>query len=229
METLFINPITLWLRWLLKKLIYSIKNKGKHLKIKYLVEINNCTFGHYNTIYKYSRIRNSSFGDFTYVARNSLVQYTHIGKFCCIGPNVSLGLGSHPSDTFVSSHPLFYSTKKQAGGLSIVDQDLFEEYLETNIGNDVWIGANAIIKSGITIGNGAIIASGAVVTKDVEPFSIVGGVPAKHLKYRFTENQITFLNQFKWWEKDLSWLKENKDIFRDIAHFIAFQEKKNNG
>ncbi|MFD1629056.1 CatB-related O-acetyltransferase [Pseudopedobacter beijingensis] len=181
-----------------------------------MVEIDNCSFGHYNTIYKYSKIRNSSFGDFTYVARNSLIQHTHIGNFCCIGPNVSLGLGAHPSTTFVSSHPLFYSTKRQAGGLSILDKDLFDEYLETTIGHDVWIGANAIIKAGITIGNGAIIASGAVITKDVAPYSVVGGIPAKHLKYRFSEEQIAFLNQFKWWKKDLYWLKENKDLFTNI-------------
>lgn len=224
METLLTNPITLWLRWLFKMLVYKLKNKGKNLKIEYLVEINNCSFGHYNTVYKYSRVRNSTLGDFTYIARNSLVQNTHIGKFCCIGPNVSLGLGAHPSNTFVSSHPLFYSTKKQAGNLSILDKDLFDEYPITNIGNDVWIGANSIIKSGLTIGNGAIIASGAVVTKDVEPYSIVGGVPAKRLKYRFSSDQIAFLNKSKWWDKDLTWLKANKDSFRNIELFI-----QNNG
>ena len=221
METLLINPITLWIRWLFKKLIYKVKNRGKHLKIEYLAEIEQCSFGHYNTIYKYSRVKHSNFGDFTYVARNSLIQFTQIGKFCCIGPNVSLGLGIHPSDTFVSSHPLFYSKQKQAGGLSIVEKNLFNEYTETTIGNDVWIGANVIIKSGVKIGDGAIIGSGAVVTKDVEAYSIVAGVPAKHLKYRFTEDQRFFLNQFKWWQKDLFWLKENKDLFTNIDLLMA--------
>lgn len=229
METLLINPFTIWLRWIFKKLFYIAKNRGKHLKIEYLVEINNCSFGLYNTIYKHSRIKNSSFGDFTYVARNSLIQYSKIGKFCCIGPNVSLGLGLHPSDTFVSSHPLFYSTKKQAGGLSIVDNDLFDEYLETKVGHDVWIGANAIIKPGITIGDGAIIASGAVVTKDIEPYSIVGGVPAKHIKYRFSTEQITFLKRLNWWDKDLQWLIANKDLFTNINLMTAAQETTNNG
>src|SRR5690606_6383856 len=101
---------------------------------------------------------------------------------------------------------------KQAGNLKIVDKDLFKEYEQTIIGNDVWIGANAIIKSGISIGDGAIIASGAVVTKNVEPFSVVGGVPAKHLKYRFNPDQISFLKDFKWWNNDLTFYKEHKHL-----------------
>lgn len=224
METLLINPITLWLRWLFKKLIYSIKNSGKNLKIEYLVEINDCTFGHYNTLYKHCRLRDIHLGDFSYVARNTLIQHAKIGKFCSIGPNVSIGLGTHPSSTFVSSHPLFYSTNKQTGGLKIVEIDLFKEYEHTTIGNDVWIGANAIIKSGIKIGDGAIVASGAVVTKDVAPYSIVGGVPAKHLKYRFSDSQILFLKSLKWWDKDLEWLKSKKALFTDIDEMIKSQK-----
>ncbi|RZJ63327.1 MAG: CatB-related O-acetyltransferase [Flavobacterium sp.] len=211
-----INPITLWLRWLLKRSIYLFRNRGKNLKIEYLVEINDCQFGNYNTLYKYSRLRHVQLDDFSYVARNTLIQHASIGKFCCIGPNVSIGLGSHPSKSFVSSHPLFYSTNKQAGGLKIVEKDLFKEYEHTQIGNDVWIGANAIIKSNLIIGDGAIIASGAVVTKNVAPYSIVGGIPAKHLRFRFTEQQISFLMSLKWWDRDLEWLKANKALFLDI-------------
>lgn len=215
-DFLFINPITIWLRWLFTKIVYGIKYKGNNLKIEYLVELNNCSFSNFNSVYKYSRLRNSHFGDYTYIARNTLIQNASVGKFCCIGPNVNIGLGSHPSNTFVSSHPLFYSTGRQAGNLKIIDKDLFKEYEQTIIGNDVWIGANAIIKSGVNIGDGAIIASGAVVTKDVEPFSVVGGVPAKHIRYRFTQDQINFLKSFKWWNNDLNFYKEHKHLFLDI-------------
>ena len=72
----------------------------------------------------------------------------------------------------------------------------------THIGNDVWIGLNATILDGVTIGDGAIVAAGAVVTKDVPPYAVVAGVPAKIIKYRFTESQIDFLLKFRWWEKD---------------------------
>jgi serine acetyltransferase len=105
-----------------------------------------------------------------------------------------------------------------------VETDLFKEYEHTTIGNDVWIGANAIIKSGIKIGDGAIVASGAVVTKDVAPYSIIGGVPAKHLKYRFSDSQILFLKSLKWWDKDLEWLKSNKALFTDIDEMIKSQK-----
>ncbi|HSH65656.1 MAG TPA: CatB-related O-acetyltransferase, partial [Bacteroidia bacterium] len=141
-------------------------------------------------------------------------------KFTCIGPNVVTGMGAHPSSGFVSSHPLFYSTMGQASGLVIVEKNLFEEFPRTTIGNDVWIGNNAIIKYGIKIGDGAIIGSGAVVTKDVEPYSIVGGVPAKVIKYRFKPEQIEFLHKTKWWNRDLQWLKKNKDLFKNIESFI---------
>lgn len=226
METLLLNPFTLWLRWLLKKIVYKFKYANQHLKIEYLVEIKNSTFGKYNTLQKFARVRDSQIGDFSYVSRNTQVYNATVGKFCCIGPNVLIGLGAHPSETFVSSHPLFYSTLGQAGGLTIVDNNLFDEFPATEIGNDVWIGANAIIKYGIKIGDGAIVASGAVVTKDVEPYTIVGGVPAKVIKHRFSQEEISFLQKFQWWNKDLEWLKANKEQFQNIQNFIATQSKK---
>jgi len=130
-------------------------------------------------------------------------------------------MGAHPSAEFVSSHPLFYSTLGQSSGLVIVDNNLFDEFPETQIGNDVWIGNNVTVRYGVKIGDGAIIGSGAVVTKDVEPYSIVGGVPAKTIKYRFTPEQIDFLQQIRWWDKDLEWIKANKDLFRNIEKFMA--------
>jgi acetyltransferase-like isoleucine patch superfamily enzyme len=209
----------MWLRWFFTKLFLEFKYRKQKLKLEYMVEITNCKFNQYNTIYKYSRLRDSEIGSYSYVARNCQVYNTAVGKFTCIGPNVMTGMGAHPSSGFVSSHPLFYSTLGQSSGLVIVEKNLFDEFPRTEIGNDVWIGNNAIIKYGIKIGDGAIIASGAVVTKDVEPYSIVGGVPAKLIKYRFSNEQIAFLLTFKWWDKDLEWLKSNKDFFQNIDQF----------
>jgi acetyltransferase-like isoleucine patch superfamily enzyme len=220
MSALFINPITMWLRWLFTKLFLNIKFAGKHLRLEYMVQVKNCKFNRYNTIYKYSRLRDSELGDFTYVARDSQIYNTSIGKFTCIGPNVMTGMGAHPASVFVSSHPLFYSTLGQSSGLVIVDKNLFDEFPHTKIGNDVWIGNNVSIKYGVTIGDGAIIGAGAVVTKDVEPYSIVGGVPAKLIRYRFSKEQIDFLLAFKWWDKDLDWIKANKDFFQNIESFM---------
>lgn len=221
MIALFNNPATHWLRWLYTKWKLGFKYSENHLKLEYMVEISNCIFHNYNTVYKFSRLRNSELGDFSYVARNCQIYNTKIGKYSCIGPNVNTGMGAHPASVFVSSHPLFYSTLGQSSGLVIVEKNLFDEFPLTEIGNDVWIGNNVTIKYGVTIGNGAIIGSGAVVTKDIEPYSIVGGVPAKIIKYRFTAEQIDFLQKFKWWDKDLEWIKANKNLFQNIEQFMA--------
>jgi acetyltransferase-like isoleucine patch superfamily enzyme len=223
---LFQSPFTYWLRWLRTKWKLESRHRKQHLHLEYMAEVNNCTFGKYNTVYKYARLRDSALGDFSYVARNSQVYNTQVGKFTCIGPNVTTGLGAHPSSQFVSSHPLFYSTLGQSSGFTIVDKNLFDEFPSTSIGNDVWIGNNATILYGLKIGDGAIIASGAVVTKDVEPYSIVGGVPAKVIRYRFTEEQISFLLELRWWDRDLEWIKANKHLFTDIQRFMAEHARK---
>ncbi len=219
MKALFQNPFTYWLRWLFTKWTLEYKYKKQHLYLEYMTEISGCKFNQYNTVYKYTRMLNSELGDFSYVARNSQIYNTKVGKFTCIGPNVNTGMGAHPSSEFVSSHPLFYSTLGQSSGLVIVEKNLFDEFPTTEIGNDVWIGNNVTIKYGIKIGNGAIIGSGAVVTKDIEPYSIVGGIPAKIIKYRFTKEKIEFLQNFKWWDNNLDWLKANKHKFKNINEF----------
>jgi acetyltransferase-like isoleucine patch superfamily enzyme len=218
MEVIFKNPITIWLRWLIKLMVYRLRYRGKHLLIEYLAEINQCTFSEYNTIYKYARLRDASLGKCSYVGRDSQVYHAKVGSFSCIGPGVLIGLGEHPTSEFVSSHPIFYSTRGQSNPI-IVETDLFEEMPETIIGNDVWIGARAILRTGVKIGDGAIIAAGAVVVKDVEPFSIVGGVPAKHIRFRFTQEQIEKVQASQWWNKDLEWIKGHHHEFLSIDRF----------
>lgn len=225
MKSLFYNPLTYWLKWLYTKWKLELKYRGRHLYLEYMVEISNCKFGDYNAIYKYARLQNVEFSDFGTVGRNAQVSHAKFGKFSGVGPFSFVGLAEHPAAVFVSPHPLFYSTLGQSSGLVIVEKNLFEEYETTYVGNDVWIGNGATIKQGVTIGDGVIIAAGSVVTKDVAPYSIVGGVPAKLIRYRFNPEQIEFLLRFKWWDRDLEWIKANKDLFLDINKFMAKYNK----
>jgi tetrahydrodipicolinate N-succinyltransferase len=98
---------------------------------------------------------------------------------------------------------------------------LFDEIHPVIIGNDVWIGANAVILDKVKIGDGAVIAAGAIVSKDVKPYTIVGGIPAKPIKKRFSEEEIEKLLEFKWWEKDIRWIRENYELFSKPAEFFS--------
>ncbi|MGF1587431.1 MAG: CatB-related O-acetyltransferase [Bacteroidales bacterium] len=180
-----------------------------------------------NVIGKNSEIRNSKLGYGTYISGQTKLNNVEIGRFCSIGQHVDNNFAQHPSAIWVSTHPSFFSTKKQAGFCFVTDQK-FEEIKYCGktsqtiniIGNDVWIGNYVKILPGLKIGDGAIIATGAVITKDVEPYTIVGGVPAKLIKYRFEKHQIQWLLSFKWWHKELVWIKSQAENFSDINNFI---------
>lgn len=177
-----------------------------------------------NRVGRASSVSNSLIGRNTYIGNNCNLSKCKVGRFCSIASNVKIIADTHPSSVFVSTSPSFYSTLLQ-NGQTFVNKNKFEEYLRIDgynviIENDVWIGTNAIIKGGIKIGNGAIIAMGAVVTKDVPPYAIVGGVPAKVIKYRFNEEQIARLQEIKWWDKSDSWLQSHADDFENIEIFI---------
>jgi hypothetical protein len=124
---------------------------------------------------------------------------------------------------FATTSPMFFSLKKQ-NGHTLATEQYYEElvFADTEkkypviIGSDCWIGQGVFITGGITIGDGAVVLAHAVVTKDVPPYAIVGGVPAKILKYRYDEETIKFLLDFKWWNKDISWLRNNVDLLRNI-------------
>lgn len=146
----------------------------------------------------------------TYCGQNVVVgsRQTKIGKFCSIASNIIIGPGEHPLN-YLSSSPFFYMEDL---GFRKGVSEVFIKPCE--IGNDVWIGSNVFIRSGIKIGDGAVIGAGAVVTKDVPPYAVVVGVPAKILKYRFDEKMIEELLELKWWELDNKIIKTLP--FKDI-------------
>lgn len=160
----------------------------------------------------------SHIGAYTYIADNSYIQNTSIGKFCSIGPNFYCGRGIHPLDT-LSTSPMFYSTLKQ-NGTSLSDTNKIIETKEVRIGNDVFIGMNVSVLDGVTIGHGAVIGAGAVVVKDIPPYAIAVGVPAKVAKYRFDNSVIDDLLRIKWWDFPEEKLKDVERDFFDVEKFI---------
>ncbi|WP_159439063.1 MULTISPECIES: CatB-related O-acetyltransferase [unclassified Flavobacterium] len=134
-----------------------------------------------------------------------------IGKYCQIGTDVAI---------HATNHPIHHLTTYINYNLFQGDLNQFKEEKEIQIGHDVWIGHNAIIVGNITVGNGAIIAAGSVVTKDVLPYSIVGGVPAKQIGKRFSELIIREIEELEWWNFSESELEKIKPLF-----FKDFQNK----
>lgn len=156
-------------------------------------------------------INNSEIKSYTYLGKNCNVQNATIGKFCSIANDVLIGLGNHPLDLF-STSPLFYR-KKNTFKINLINDDLhFQEYSPILIGNDVWIGSRCIILDGVIIGDGCVIAANSIVTKDVAPYSIIGGVPAKLIRYRFSDNKIDQLQNAQWWDMDLSSIKKRFNL-----------------
>jgi len=135
-------------------------------------------------------------GEYTYIGFNCIITKSTIGRYCSIANNVSIGIGEHKINR-ISTNSIFY-------------KDPFKTLTEKEctIGNDVWIGSNVIIRRGVTVGNGSIIGSNSFVNKDVKPFEIVAGSPAKHIKMRFSEEQINLINNSDWWDEDLAEAKE---------------------
>jgi len=214
------NPLSLWAKWLLTAIYYQYKYAGKQLSIRYLARIKKCQFGSNNTVYDGAELDDVAIGDYSYIGPYCRLTKVIVGKFTCIAPEVIIGLGNHPVRKFVTTHPAFFSPNRQAG-FTFASHNYFHEHEQCTIGNDVWIGARAIILDGVSIGDGAIVGAGAVVTKNVPSYAIVVGVPAKVLRYRFDQAEIEYLNEFKWWDRDFDWLRQNHQLFHDVKKFCG--------
>ena len=203
---------------IIRKITYSYKSKIKKCNIKSWVNI--------DVVEEYVQIEGDSYiseeiesiGSGTYINKQCKIENcTDIGRYCSIAQGVMIGPGSHPKE-WVSTSPIFYSKRR-----GLVDEDY---YINTKmdqkcvIGNDVWIGCRAIIMPGVKIGNGAIIGAASVVTKDVPSYSIVVGIPATVIGYRFEKDIINKLNNSEWWNEDLDVLKRKVNVMKNPNMFI---------
>ncbi len=178
---------------------------------------------------------NGNLGFGSYIGNDSSISAA-VGRYCSIANNVKTINGFHPTEGYISTHPAFYSEINSVN-LSYSGKNIFDEYryadenrgLAVSIGNDVWIGQNANILAGVEIGDGAVIAAGAVVIRNVPPYAIVGGVPAKVIRYRFTEEQRAQLLELRWWDKDEAWIRENMPLMVNDEKFYEVVKKNRTG
>jgi len=159
-------------------------------------------------------------GRYSYIASHAAINMATIGRYCSIGPYIICGYGDHPAN-WLSTSPVFYSVEKQCG-ITFTDVTQFKERRRITIGHDVWIGARVYIRDGMVIGNGSIIAAGAVVVKDVPDYAVVGGVPARVIRFRFSPDIIERLLSIAWWNWPISEIVSAKDNFvrDDVSTFV---------
>lgn len=209
---------------IIKFISYKIKYRRK-VSFDFSTTIGfSSTFEGYNKIY-HNCIFVGTMGMGTYIARNSHIE-GKIGRFTSIGPYCQVIMGTHPyTYPYVSTSPMFFSLAKQTG-YTFTEVQNFEELRHAEdkypvvIGNDCWIGQRVSIISGATIHDGAVVLAGSIVTKDVPPYAIVGGIPAKIIKYRYDNETILKLLEIKWWNKDVKWLKKNCSKFSNLDAFL---------
>jgi acetyltransferase-like isoleucine patch superfamily enzyme len=194
----------------------------------------NVIFGGKNVVGSNTFLQSSKIGFGTYIANNSSLFGVSVGRFCSIGPDVKIGLGSHPVD-FIAMHPSFYSPLKQSNFNFCGSQSFFEEFKKNRfgdivtIGHNCWLGCDVVVLDGVTIGEGSIVAAKSVVTRDVPPYSIVGGVPAVFIKYRFDEEIISrLLKMSKLWNFSIEWYEKNFILLHSINNIDLLEKEYRN-
>ncbi len=190
----------------------------KFCDISPTAKVSNSILKIYARVKDYAEVRESSLGEYSYVSQHSIVNKTNIGKFVSIANGCYIGLWEHNTEVSTHSFYLYEHSGHFVKGYKNYNKDS----IETNIGNDVWIGANSVILKGVTISSGAIIGAGSVVTKDVPPYAIVVGNPAKILRYRYSQKEIEWLLNLKWWNFDRERIQE----LVDLNAFSSFEKFK---
>lgn len=218
-----------FLRHLAKYLYNKRRFRGKGVILPYSAEVSvrsqiegDCIF------YKHSTFH-GTLGRGSIIASGVNLE-ADVGRYCSIGARATFIAARHPIKApFVTTSPIFYSLRKQVG-YTYAKKQAFKEWkyydeereIAVKIGNDCWFGHDVCMVGGVVIGDGAVVLSRAYVTKDVPPYAIVGGIPAKVIGYRYDEETISLLQRVQWWNKDVEWLREHADLMCDLEKFKAY-------
>jgi acetyltransferase-like isoleucine patch superfamily enzyme len=206
---------------LLQPYVLRLRHRRNGLRVGHFSVCEDVQFGRWNTIHNLVRMRSVMIGDMSYVANGARIVNARIGRYCSLGPQCRVGMGVHPT-AFASTHPAFYS-RTLGPNRSLAVQE-FVDSITVEIGNDVWIGDRASIMDGVRIGDGAIVGANALVTRDVPPYAIVGGVPARLIRMRFDDTLIARLLATRWWDRDHDWVRRNANAFADPRRLVELLE-----
>jgi acetyltransferase-like isoleucine patch superfamily enzyme len=194
-----------------------------HLYEGVVIDINS-RLTRYNVLFQGARVLDATLGEHSYLQMGATAQCCDIGKYCSVAMNAYIGLPQHLLTT-VSSHPSF-SHENTPLVRKFCKLDLVVPVPRTTIGHDVWIGHGALVMAGVTVGTGAVIGAGAVVTHDVPAYAIVGGIPARVIRYRFEEMVRERLLVSCWWENSDTWLETHIELMKTPGELLAALEQK---
>ena len=180
-------------------------------------DLRDCVLGAYTEVGARTRLLEVELADYSYIVNDGDVAYTKFGKFCSVAAMTRINPGNHPMDRASQSHFTYRASAYFPGETD--DESFFDwrRAHSVDIGHDVWIGHGAIVLPGRSIGDGAVIAAGAIVTKDVRPYAIVAGNPARVIRQRFPDEIAARLQQLAWWDWSHERLHEALPDFRRLS------------